>query len=356
MMNDAKKTMDFLRVQCLQYPALQLQDLYKALYQSARGCGHLIHDASAAAAYIRTEAANAPTAPALTERLDGDYSRIYLTALHTGLSADTLAHMMQCSAAPVPDGEARLREKLNALSGAAEGGMLPFSAAETAEAIQQWSAAGYPACHHSEAYRAAYRPAYRVVHHAFADALPLLAAIDRMLAERPTVTLAIEGSSAAGKSTLADRLAQVYGATVFHMDDFFLRPEQRTAERYAEPGGNVDRERFLREVLLPLANGQTVAYRRFNCADWTLQEPVMMQPGRLNIVEGAYSMHPELAAQYDLSVFLQVEPELQRRRILRRNSPEQAERFFTDWIPLEAKYFAAMHPADRCTLTLTQTE
>lgn len=82
----------------------------------------------------------------------------------------------------------------------------------------------------------------------------------------------------------------------------------------------------------------------------------MMQPGRLNIVEGAYSMHPELAAQYDLSVFLQVEPELQRRRILRRNSPEQAERFFTDWIPLEAKYFAAMHPADRCTLTLTQTE
>ena len=34
------------------------------------------------------------------------------------------------------------------------------------------------------------------------------------------------------------------------MDDFFLRPEQRRPERFAEPGGNVDRERFAAEVLV----------------------------------------------------------------------------------------------------------
>lgn len=361
-MNDAQKTTAFLRAQCLQYPALKLQDLYKALYQSTRGCGHLIHDASAAAAYIREEAAaaekngGAATPSDWTERLDGPYSRIHLPALHTGLTAETLARLLQCSAAPVPDGEERLREKLEVLQAAAESGLIPFSSAETAGAIRQWSDAGYPACHHSKEFREAYHPAYRVVLHTFAEALPLIAAIDRMLAERPTVTLAIEGGSASGKTTLAAWLAQIYGATVFHMDDFFLRPEQRTAERYAEPGGNVDRERFFQEVLLPLGKGKTIAYRRFDCTDWTLHAPVLMQPGRLNIIEGAYSMHPDLAEQYDLSVFLHLDSALQRRRILQRNTPEQAERFFAKWIPLETAYFAAMHSADRCTLILTQTE
>ena len=48
-----------------------------------------------------------------------------------------------------------------------------------------------------------------------------------------------------GKSVLGQLLSEVYSCNLFHMDDFFLRPEQRTAERLAEAGGNVDRERFL---------------------------------------------------------------------------------------------------------------
>ena len=32
------------------------------------------------------------------------------------------------------------------------------------------------------------------------------------------------------------------------MDDFYLQEYQRTQERYNEPGGNVDRERFKKEV------------------------------------------------------------------------------------------------------------
>lgn len=47
---------DFLRVHCARYPELALQDVFKALYQSAFGCEHLIADPSAAADYIRAEA------------------------------------------------------------------------------------------------------------------------------------------------------------------------------------------------------------------------------------------------------------------------------------------------------------
>ena len=49
------------------------------------------------------------------------------------------------------------------------------------------------------------------------------------------------------------------------MDDFYLQPHQRTEERLAEPGGNVDRERFLQEVLIPLHEGHDAVYRVFDC-------------------------------------------------------------------------------------------
>ena len=88
------------------------------------------------------------------------------------------------------------------------------------------------------------------------------------------------------------------------MDDFFLRPEQRTEARFTQPGGNVDRERFLEEVLIPLREGRPIDYRRFDCATFTIAPPQRIKAGTLNIVEGAYSMHPDLAPYYDLSVFL----------------------------------------------------
>ena len=70
------------------------------------------------------------------------------------------------------------------------------------------------------------------------------AKIDMLLGEREFVIVAIDGKCTSGKTTLAGRLAEIYDCNVFHMDDFFLRPEQRTAERFAEVGGNVDYERF----------------------------------------------------------------------------------------------------------------
>ena len=64
--------------------------------------------------------------------------------------------------------------------------------------------------------------------------------IDLLLAQSGQVIVAIDGNCTAGKTTLAGMLEEMYDCSVFHMDDFFLRPEQRTPERYAEIGGNVD--------------------------------------------------------------------------------------------------------------------
>ncbi|MDO4316472.1 MAG: hypothetical protein Q4C45_11915 [Oscillospiraceae bacterium] len=353
-MDGEQITTEFLLGQCARYPALRPVDLLKALHQSVFGCGHFVTDEAAGVRRIREELAALPAGDGPDiEPLDGGFHRVHLRyAAANGLSPETLFRLFALSAETPCGGAAGLEEKLEVLLALARDGRLPFSYEELVPAVEDWRSRGFPACRHSEPFRAAYAPAYRLVRREFVRILPLLAAIDRKMAEQRRVLVAVEGGSASGKTTLAALLERIYGCNVFHMDDFFLRPEQRTAERLAEPGGNVDRERFAGEVLCPLTRGRTVEYRRYDCRAGTLGQAVEIAPKALNIVEGAYSMHPELAGRYDLSVFLRVSPELQRARILARNGPEAGQRFFTRWIPLEERYFAALDPAGRCDLIL----
>jgi uridine kinase len=152
------------------------------------------------------------------------------------------------------------------------------------------------------------------------------------------VIVAIDGYCTSGKTTLAAQLAQLYDCNLFHLDDYFLRPEQRTEERYAEIGGNVDYERFRTEVLLPLRAGKAFSYRPFDCKTFTLSEPVSVQPKKLNIIEGSYSHHPYFGDPYDLKVFLSITSELQRERVLQRPAFLH-QPFFEKWIPMENRYF-----------------
>lgn len=175
--------------------------------------------------------------------------------------------------------------------------------------------------------------------------------LDRLLARKESVIIAIEGSCASGKTTLASRLAQKYDCNVFHMDDFFLRPEQRNPGRFAEAGGNVDYERFQDEVLLPLRAGGDFSYRPFNCQTFTCGEPVAVTAKALNIVEGTYSLHPYFGEPYDLKILLTVEPEVQHRRILERPAFLR-HRFFLEWIPMENRYFDHFQISGKADLIL----
>ncbi len=180
---------------------------------------------------------------------------------------------------------------------------------------------------------------------------PLFSKIDDLICKKSSVILAIEGGSAAGKTTLAEAIRQSLDCNVFHMDDFFLRPEQRRADRLAEVGGNVDRERFWEEILLPLTQNGRVCYRPYDCQTQTLGNPVIVPPKKLSVIEGAYSMHPDLAPHYDFAIFLEIDSELQRQRILARNSPSLAKRFFEEWIPMENRYFTETKVRERCLMS-----
>lgn len=175
--------------------------------------------------------------------------------------------------------------------------------------------------------------------------------INNLLNTGRQIVIAIDGNCTAGKTTLASVLEKEYDCNVFHMDDFFLRPEQRTAQRYAEPGGNVDYERFQEEVMVPLKNGSAFSYRPFSCKTFSLSDAVEVAPKALNIVEGTYCLHPYFGDVYDLRLFLSIDPELQRGRIYLRPQHLQ-ERFFSDWIPMEKLYFDSFQIPEQSDIQL----
>lgn len=180
----------------------------------------------------------------------------------------------------------------------------------------------------------------------------IVSRVNALLQTKARVLVAIDGNCCAGKTTLADRLGELLQANVFHLDDYFLQPHMRTPERLRQPGGNVDAERFLREVLSPAARGETSCVQKYDCHKDRLLPSVSFAPNRVAIIEGAYSMHPMLIAQYDLRIFLRIGPEQQAVRILARNGTAALKMFQERWIPMENTYFQAFNILSQCDLVI----
>lgn len=334
------------------YPKLQIQDIFKFIYQSSFGCEHLVTDLVGATEYIKKEyeLIDKEDEPYI-DTLDGEYSRVSLSYLSKGLRIDTFAKIFVLSSKKETEGLANLLHKIAVALKLVDEGLLPFDKDEFNKCLLQWKEMGYPAIHHSNIFRENYKPSYRVISNRYIPFLELLIEIDKRM-ENEKVVLCIEGGSASGKSTLGDMLSSIYDSTLLHMDDFFLQPHQRSQERLNEIGGNIDYERFLAEVLIPLKNGEEINYSRFDCSKSMICEGVSIKHKGLTIIEGAYSMHPLFEEYYDLKVFLDISSKLQKERILKRNSLEFANRFFYEWIPLENLYFSKTNVKERCDLII----
>lgn len=163
--------------------------------------------------------------------------------------------------------------------------------------------------------------------------------------------IGIDGRCASGKTTLSRALEQEFSCRTVHMDDFFLPPPMRTDTRLKTPGGNVHFERFLSEAAPHLKDARLV-YRAFDCASLTFFDRTL-PPAPFTVVEGSYSMHPALRELYDLKIFLSVDENEQRRRILAREGA-RAQNFFDKWIPLEELYFRTFDIESLCDIVLKE--
>ena len=157
--------------------------------------------------------------------------------------------------------------------------------------------------------------------------IKIIESVDELLNKDKTLIVAIDGNSGSGKSTLASYLSTKFECNIFHMDNFFLQPNQRTVERLHEIGGNVDYLSFRDEVLIKLKRQSEFEYQIYDCFLKKLTKHIKIIPKKLNIVEGVYSMHPALETFYDFKIFLKTETSTQIERILNRSNKNILKRF-----------------------------
>ena len=159
--------------------------------------------------------------------------------------------------------------------------------------------------------------------------------------EKKNRIIAIDGRAASGKTMLAENLREAFDADVIHMDDFFLPPQLRTAQRLEEAGGNIHYERFAAEVLPFIYDDRPFNYRVFDCHSMDYSGMKSTEGKQFIIVEGAYSQHPKFDRYADITIFLDISHDEQLMRIRRRNGERLLETFRDKWIPMEEKYFNA---------------
>lgn len=312
------------------YPMAQAADILKMLYQGEFGPGHLVKDTAGSRQYLEDEyvgmtdicvhPGRAQLAP--TEDIGFGFSRLYLHAVAEGLDISTLHRLFLLSTEKAYGAQENFAAKVNILR------LLGFDSDETTP------------FRHSKVFKENYplQSHYRVVKTEYCRFIPLFISIDSM---QGNVTLCIDGDSAAGKTTLARLLQQIYGCNIIHMDSFFLQPHQRTPSRLEQPGGNVDYERFNAEVAMPLAAGKAFTYRPFDCRTMSFGDEINVSPKRITVIEGSYAQHPKNGLDSAINVFLEIDEAAQAARILSRNGAQMAARFREKWIPMEKKYHAA---------------
>lgn len=354
----SKKTLESIILTHLsRWPGMEIEDCIKLVYQSVMGPGHLISSESGFKERLAEEMATpglATAAPPAPEDIGGGLCRVHLSALYKGPDIDTLTRLCTLAANNCAGTTEQLIDNLSILPKLAKNKLLPYPENEVTQAVDAYIKSGCPAQHHSARFNSLYSPHYRLISRKAAAYLPLFAAIDAALAQKTNITVGIDGMCAAGKSTLADILADVYsalpaGCAVIHADDFFLQPHQRTKQRLDEAGGNIDYER-LNQTMQLAGKGSAFGYQPFNCQTQALCKETAVPAARLTILEGAYCLHPKIGAECDIRVFLSIDAKQQMKRIEKRNTPQQALRFENEWIPMEHKYFAEFDIREGCDL------
>ncbi len=330
----------YLQEQAQLHPSMQAQDVVKMCYQAAYGAEHLLTDMNAAFLWLKKEYEMievTEVSEKLYELLDDKTCRINLREWkRRKMPVEWLFHIFTESAVYAgKDGErdyATYMEEAGELIGQ---GVFSFS-------MQDWEETGKQGpVHHSELYRQQEKPAYRIVCTRYIRILPILEQLAKLPANE-VHTIAIDGRCASGKTTMAGMLAKVLHAGVIHMDDFFLPPELRTPERFAQSGGNVHYERVCEEVLPHLKKAENFSYRRFDCSKMAIAEEVSVLGAKYYLVEGAYSCHPALGDYMSMKVFSDVEAKEQLERIRRRDGDKMLTSFQTRWIPMEEAYFDSL--------------
>ena len=156
-----------------------------------------------------------------------------------------------------------------------------------------------------------------------------------------TRVLAIDGRSGAGKTRLAAELSAALGAAVVSLEDFYSGWDG------LDRGIGV----LVSEVLEPLAAGRTVRVPRYDWVAGTWDEPVVLEPPEVLIVEGVGAGARRAAAFESLLVWLEAPTAVRKQRALGRDGETFAP-YWDMWAAQEEAMLARERTLEYADLVL----
>jgi len=197
---------------------------------------------------------------------------------------------------------------------------------------------------------------------------------ERVVALRPgeRVAVAVDGFDGAGKTVLADQLAEVIGGLDAARDvlrvsiDGFHRPR---AERIARGRGpetfyedSYDYDAFRRAVVEPFRGGEPVtpAVNDVEADEPVRPAPVAVRPATVLLVDGIFLQRPELADVWDAAVWVEVPFAVSVPRGNARfgdgHDPDPEAASNRRYVEGQRLYLAAADPRARATWVLDNTD
>jgi len=133
--------------------------------------------------------------------------------------------------------------------------------------------------------------------------------------------IGVAGGSCSGKTTLAKHLADYFGATILHMDNYYFDLDKI-------PDRNLDKPeavnfRLLMDNLEGLLAGRPVEAPVHDFRNFCTKGHELIQPTEVIIVEGLFALLDPLYSKIDVPVFVEAPPEVRFARRLARDLRER---------------------------------
>ncbi len=180
-------------------------------------------------------------------------------------------------------------------------------------------------------------------------------ALLRTHSSKSPLLVAIDGQSAAGKSILARYIQRhLPHVSIVHADDFYQVMDEHERARLDAEGGYTtyyDWQRLETHVLKPLVQGQPACYQLYDWSTGQLGDYVTVQPEGVILVEGLYTLRPELRPYFDVKIWVDTDFAQRMQRQGERTDPwewverwEAAEIFYIQQFTPEMYADIVVHP------------